>query len=100
MLEAIDKQKFGNPMNHRHRKVLHAIFAHPISGNISFRDVEQVLQELGAEVSNKSGARIGVSLNGHTVAFHHGGHSLLKEDVIQVRKFLTDAGISADDYPV
>ena len=34
-------------MNHRHRKVLHALFAHPISANISFKDVESLLSELG-----------------------------------------------------
>lgn len=87
-------------MNHRHRKVLHAIFAHPVSGNINFRDVEQVLSELGADVANKSGARVGVMLNGHSAAFHHSTHNMPPEEVAQIRKFLEEAGVSADDYPV
>jgi hypothetical protein len=86
-------------MNHRHRKVLAALFAHPISANIDFKDVEHVLQELGAEIDNKSGSRIGVSLKGHTVAFHHGNHSLNKDEVVQVRKFLETCGITPELYP-
>lgn len=87
-------------MNHRHRKVLHALFAHPVSGNIDFKDVEHVLTELGAEIDNRSGARIGVSLNGHTVAVHHAQKSLPMEEVQQIRKFLEACGIDPADYPV
>lgn len=87
-------------MNHRHRKVLHALFAHPISGNIDFREVVHVFEELGATVDNKSGNRIGVTLNGHSVAFSHVHHDLPKEEVAQIRKFLTTCGIDPSAYPV
>lgn len=87
-------------MNHGHRKILHAIFAHPTSGNIDFKDVEHLLADLGAEINNKSGSRVGVSLNGHTVALHHGGHNLPKDEVLRIRSFLGDAGVSPDDYPI
>lgn len=87
-------------MNHRHRKVLHAIFAHPISGNIDFKDVQHVFAQLGAEIENKSGNRIGVTFKGHTVAFTHAHHAVPKEEVIQIRKFLEQCGITATDYPV
>lgn len=87
-------------MNHRHRKILHAIFAHPVSGNISFKDVVHVFEELGAEVDNKSGNRIGVTLGGHTVAFAHGSHDLPKEEVMQIKKFLTTCGVDPETYPV
>ena len=30
-------------MNHRHRKVLHGIFAHPVSANIAMKDIEAVV---------------------------------------------------------
>ena len=86
-------------MNHRHRKVLHAIFAHPVSSNIDFKDVQHVLTELGADITDKSGNRIGVTLKGHTVAFSHAHHSLPKEEVIQVKKFLEQCGIDPADYP-
>lgn len=87
-------------MNHRHRKVLHAIFAHPISANIDPAAVEHVLSELGAEIENRSGARIGVTLNGQTAVFHKAQHSLPKDEVVQIRHFLEKCGVSADQYPV
>ncbi|MBI1384082.1 MAG: hypothetical protein GC150_04145 [Rhizobiales bacterium] len=87
-------------MNHRHRKVLHALFAHPVSGNISFKAVESVLAELGAEIDNRHGARVGVTLAGHTAVFHHAQHDLPIEEVIQIRKFLERCGVDPADYPV
>jgi len=58
-------------MNHKHRKVLHALFAHPISANISARSVESVLKELGAEIEQRHGGRLGVRLNEHFVEISH-----------------------------
>ncbi|NQV80370.1 MAG: hypothetical protein HQ495_07440 [Alphaproteobacteria bacterium] len=87
-------------MNHKHRKTLHALFAHPISANINYQAVVHVLEELGAEVENKTGNRIGVALNGHAAAFSHVNHDLPKEEVVQIKKFLTDCGIDPAQYPV
>lgn len=86
-------------MNHRHRKVLQQLFAHPISANVDFKEVVHVLEELGAEVDNKSGNRIGVKLNGHSAAFVHVQHSLPKDEVVQIRHFLERCGVRAEDYP-
>jgi hypothetical protein len=87
-------------MNHRHRKLLHAIFAHPINANLGMKEVEHLLRELGAEIENKSGGRVGVTLNGHTVAFTVADHSVPKDEVVQIRKFLETCGVSAESYPV
>ena len=87
-------------MNHRHRKVLQAIFAHPVSNNLAFKDVVSVFEELGGEVENKTGNRIGVKLNGHSAAFSHAQHDLPMEEVLQVKKFLTTCGIDPGQYPV
>ena len=87
-------------MNHHHRKILHSLFAHPISANISFKDVESVLKELGAEIENRNGSRIAVTLKGKTHLFHHVAHDLPKDEVVQFRKFLTESGISPEQYPV
>jgi hypothetical protein len=86
-------------MNHRHRKVLAQIFSHPISANIDFKEVESVFRELGASIENKHGNRIGVDLNGHSAAFSHAQHSLPKDEVVQIRKFLEGAGVTPDKYP-
>lgn len=87
-------------MNHRHRKVLHQLFAHPISANIDFNDVQSVLRELGAELEDRSGARVAVTLKGHTVLFHHANHSVPKEEVQQIRRFLVDCGVAPEQFPV
>jgi hypothetical protein len=87
-------------MNHHHRKTLHALFAHPISTNIDFKQVVHLLEDLGAEVDNKSGNRVGVKLGGHSAAFTHAHHDLPKEEVVQVRKFLEMCGVTVDKYPL
>lgn len=87
-------------MNHRHRKILHSLYAHPISANISLTDVVHTLEELGATVENKSGNRIGVTLNGHSAAFINAQHSLPKDEVAQIRKFLETCGVDPAQYPV
>jgi hypothetical protein len=86
-------------MNHRHRKVLHALFAHPVSANIDFQDVLAVFGALGAEVEDRTGARVAVTLGGHTVLFHHANHSVPKDEVAQIRKFLIDCGVAPEQYP-
>jgi hypothetical protein len=75
-------------MSHHHRKTLQALFAHPLSANIDFRETVNLLRELGAEVDDKAGNRIGVKLRGHSVALTLAHHDMPKEEVIRVRKFL------------
>jgi len=90
-------------MNHRHRKVLHALFAHPISANIAMKDVESVIGELGGTVDKKhhDGARVGFTLHGHSAVFHEAGHSIPKDEVARIRKFIEDSGIDPErDYPL
>jgi len=86
-------------MNHRHRKVLHAIFAHPVSANIDPRAVQAVFEELGAEVTHTGTGRVGVKLNGQAHAFHDSRHSLSKDEVAEIRHFLAGAGIDPAAYP-
>lgn len=88
-------------MNHRHRKLLHALFAHPINANVSMRDVESVMRELGAEVDAAHSGKTHVVLKGHSANFSHAGHSLPKQQVVQVRKFIEGCGIDPErDYPL
>jgi hypothetical protein len=88
-------------MNHRHRKVLHAIFSHPVSANIDPKAVEAVFEELGAEVAHNGSGRLAVKLNGQAHAFHNSQHSLSKDEVVAIRHFLTHSGVDpARDYPL
>jgi hypothetical protein len=56
--------------NHHQRKVLHAIFAHPVNANLNLKDVTNVLTGLGAEIDAKAKSRIGVKLNGRSTILH------------------------------
>ena len=75
-------------MNHHQRKVLHAIFAHPLNANLEMKDIVSVLNALGAEIDAKSKSRLGVMLNGRTTVLHISSQSVLKAEVMQIRKFL------------
>jgi hypothetical protein len=87
-------------MNHHQRKVLHAIFAHPLNANLEMKDIVSVLNALGAEIDAKSKSRLGVMLNGRTTVLHISSQSVLKAEVMQIRKFLASCGIAVEAYPI
>ena len=88
-------------MNHHRRKVLHALFAHPVSSNIDPKHVAAVLEDLGAEVSHGGHGQIKVTLQGRTHGFHDTRHSLSKEEVGALRRFLEEAGVDPGrDFPL
>lgn len=87
-------------MNHHHRVTLHALFAHPLSANIDFKKVMHVFEELGAEVDNRSGNRVSVKLNDRSATFTHAQHSLPKDEVVQIKKFLEQCGVTPEQYPL
>jgi hypothetical protein len=87
-------------MNHHQRKVLHAIFAHPLNTNLEMKDIVSVLNALGAEIDAKSKSRLGVMLNGRTTVLHISSQSVLKAEVMQIRKFLESCGIAVEAYPI
>jgi len=88
-------------MNHKHRSVLHALFAHPMSSNINPKMVKAMLEELRAEITHTGHNHLLVTLNGFTHGFHDSHHSLPKDEVAALRKFLTEAGVDpVRDYPL
>ena len=82
-------------MNKRHRKTLNDLFAQPISGNIKWRDVEALLQALGAVLSERAGSRVAVSLHDSVAVFHrpHPSPNMDKGAVRDLRRFLENAGV-------
>ncbi|MFN3580797.1 MAG: type II toxin-antitoxin system HicA family toxin [Pseudomonas sp.] len=57
-------------MKKKAHKTLELIFARPVSANIQWRDIEALFIELGAEVSEREGSRVGVRLFGERRVFH------------------------------
>jgi hypothetical protein len=86
-------------MSH-HLNVLRAIFQEPVSGNIHWREVESLLHHLGASVESAHGARFRVVLNKVEVFLHHPHNSCVcsKQDIKQLREYLSHAGISLSSY--
>lgn len=85
-------------MNHHDRKILHAFFVHPIPANIDFKDAEHALMALGAELDSKSGNRIEATLHGQKIVLHRNHHSLSRDDVTQIRKFLEGCGVTGESF--
>ena len=57
-------------MKRKNHKTLTLIFSRPISGNVKWKDIEQLLVELGAEIVEGEGSRVGFRLFGERRVFH------------------------------
>ena len=84
-------------INSRHRKTLEALYERPERADIAWREIEMLLLALGAELSEGSGSRVRVALNGVRAVFHrpHPQRETDKGAVKSVRRFLQEAGIEA-----
>ena len=82
-------------MKSKHRKTLRAIYENPIRSNILWSDIEKLLVALGAELSEGSGSRVRVYLNGIRAVFHrpHPRKETDKGAVVSMRRFLLEAGV-------
>ena len=82
-------------MNKKHRKTLEAIFEKPAKPNVRWNDIESLFIALNAEISEGSGSRVRVALNGIRAVFHrpHPTNETDKGALNSVRKFLENAGV-------
>ena len=85
-------------MNSKHKKTLELVFKSPIQANILWADVEGLLAALGAELSEGSGSRLRIKLNGVRAVFHrpHPQKTTDKGAINSVRRFLENAGVRHD----
>ena len=82
-------------MRRKHQRTLQAIFAHPVSANIQWRDIEALFVELGADISEREGSRVAVVLFGEVRVFHrpHPSPNTDKGAVASIRHWLLQHGI-------
>ncbi len=87
-------------MSHKHEHLLYALFQDPISGNIHWREVESLLEHLGAKVESLSGARIRMVLNGVEGVLHRPHHSNVcgREEIKHIREYLASARVTPSLY--
>jgi hypothetical protein len=85
-------------MNSRNKKIMELVFKNPIQANILWADIEGLLVALGAELSEGSGSRLRVKLNGVRAVFHrpHPQKTTDKGAVNSLRRFLENAGVHYD----
>ena len=83
-------------MKSKHIKTLHSLFAHPVSANIKWSDIESLLKSLGAEIEERAGSRIAVFLFDEVQVFHrpHPSPNTDKGAVAAVRDWLKRNGVS------
>lgn len=83
------------PMNRKAQKIYEAVFAEPTQSGIKWDDIEAMLLACGAKISEGSGSRIRVELNGVRAVFHrpHPQNTTDKGAVKSVRKLLNNAGV-------
>ena len=82
-------------MNKKHVKILELIFKSPAQSNIKWNDIEALFENLGAEISEGSGSRVRIALNGVRAVFHrpHPKREIDKGALVSVRRFLINAGV-------
>ena len=82
-------------MKRAHQRTLEAVFAHPTSANIDWKDIESLLRSLGAEVTEREGSRVAIFLFQEVRVFHrpHPSPKTDKGAVVSVKKWLEQHGV-------
>jgi hypothetical protein len=86
-------------MNKKHRAILQAIFKIPVQSGVKWTNVEALLVNLGANISEGNGSRVRIELKGVKAVFHrpHPKKEIDKGALVSVRRFLENAGIKYDE---
>lgn len=82
-------------MNAKARRTLQAVFDVPVRANVPWDDIESLFVSAGAEITEGSGSRVRVALNGVRAVFHrpHPQKETDRGAVRSVGRFLMDAGV-------
>lgn len=75
------------------------IFDRPVRSNVVWDDIEKLLFALGAEISEGSGSRVRIALNGVRAVFHrpHPRKETDKGALVSTQRFLKEAGVDEDE---
>lgn len=87
-------------MSHKHAHLMRSIFQDPLPANIHWREIESLLNHLGAEIEPAHGARFKITLNRVEGYLHHphNSNTCSRTDIKALREVLTHAGITLSTY--
>jgi hypothetical protein len=79
----------------KHEKTLEAMLQHPKPSNLRWADIESLFENYGAEIKERKGSAISITLNGQTAYFHrpHPGDKADKGAIETALALLRKAGI-------
>lgn len=83
-------------MKRKHQRTLGLIYSRPTSANVQWMDVEALLRELGADISEREGSRVAVVLFNEVKVFHrpHPSPNTDKGAVASIRKWFEQHGVA------
>ena len=87
-------------MSNKHANLMRSIFQDPLPANIHWREIESLLNHLGAEIEPSHGARFKITLNRVEGFLHHPHNSSTcsRTDIKSLRELLSQAGVSLSAY--
>jgi len=82
-------------VNAKHRKTLQLIYENPVRSDVAWPDIETLLLNAGAEITEGRGSRVRIALNGIRAVFHrpHPKRETDKGALKSMRRFLMEAGV-------
>lgn len=82
-------------MRKKHSDTLKAVFHIPVLSNVKWSDIESLLINLGASITEGRGSRVKIHLNDRVAVFHrpHPQKETDKGALISMRRFLEEAGV-------
>ncbi len=86
-------------MQKKHKKTLSLIFHKPTRSDVVWKEIEQLLIALGAELTEGRGSRVRIFLNGVKAVFHrpHPQKETDKGALSSMKRFLEAAGVKNDE---
>jgi hypothetical protein len=86
-------------MQKKHKKTLSLIFHKPARSDVVWKEIEQLLIALGADLTEGRGSRVRIFLNGVKAVFHrpHPQKETDKGALSSMKRFLEAAGVKNDE---
>jgi hypothetical protein len=84
-----------NSLSKKHQKTLNSIFENPIRSDVLWKDIENLLIAMNAEISEGRGSRVRIYLNNIRAVFHrpHPRNETDKGALKSMRRFLIESGV-------